>query len=347
VNRHIRRCGAVLGVVALAAGIAGCRYTGFNDGPSKATAATAVDWLVTQQQADGGFEVAGFAGFETPDAILAIADDAQQQYFWDATQARNAVLATIENGNNPLHAVDDFVDGTINAGQAAKVIVLVAKPLGLSVTNFNPDGDAARNLAAAVNAGALGNGSYGAFNATLYAALAKKLVDGAVPANTVAFIRAAQEASGGWDFNGDPAGNQADVDTTGLAVAALASAGVAPNDTDLRQGLAYLANNQQASGAWQAFGSNDPNSTSTAVFGIVAAGFDPTIPCWRNTAVPGLAGQPYASPISWLRTRQHADGHIISPNDQFGVNTFATSQSVQALRRGWMPIFGIDAQTCP
>jgi hypothetical protein len=329
-----------------AVAVGACRYTGFNDNPSKAVAAGAVDWLLTQQESDGGFEVANFAGFETPDAILAIADDAQQQYGWSATQARNAVLGATENGNSPLHFMDDFLVGTLSAGDAAKAIVLVAQPLGLSVTNFDPDGDGGRNLIGAVNAGAQSNGSYGAFNATLYAALAKKLVNGSVPTNTVAYIRNAQEAAGGWDFNGDPGGNDADVDTTALAVQALAVSGVAANDTDLRQGLAYLANLQRPNGAFQAFGNNDPNSTSMAIFAIVAAGFDPTVPCWRDTVVPAKEGDPYGSPVAWLRTQQHATGRIISPNDGFGVNTLATTQSVQALRRGWLPVYGVAPQVC-
>ena len=111
----------------------------FNDTPSKSTASTATAWLLTQQQTDGGFEVAGSPGFETPDAILAIAENAQQQYGWDKTQAKNAVLARVKNGHTPLHAIDDFVDGPgLDAGLAAKIIVLVAQPLGLSRDTVRP-----------------------------------------------------------------------------------------------------------------------------------------------------------------------------------------------------------------
>jgi hypothetical protein len=346
-----KRAGVAVGVVVFAVGLSACRYTGFNNGPAKATGASAVNWLRTQQLSDGGFEVAGFPGFETPDAILAIAENAQQQASWSTSQARAAVQATVKNGHSPLHSIDDFVDGSINAGQAAKVIVLVAKPLGLSVTNFNPDGDTARNLIGVVNAGAQSNGSYGAFNATLFAALAKKLVDGAVPAKTVSFIRAAQEPFGGWDFNGDPTGTDADIDTTSIALTALAAAGVQGNDSDLRAGLAFLANAQRSTGAFQSFGSDDPNSTSSAVFGIVASGFDPTTSCWRDVAAPGLKGKPYTSPIAWLRTQQVTTGtdagRIKSPNDQFGINTFATSQTVQALRYAWIPVAPLPPQPCP
>jgi Prenyltransferase and squalene oxidase repeat len=340
--------GALAVAVAATAILSGCHYNGFNDPPARAAAGAANAWLLSKQQPDGGFELAGFPGFETSDAILAVAENAQTAETWNSTQARNAVANVVRSGKTPLNAIDDFADGTLNAGQAAKLIVLVAKPLGYSATAFNPDNDAtSRNLVSVMNAGVQPNGSYGAFNATLYAAIAQKIVTNTVPANTVTLIRGAQEASGGWDFAGTAAGSDADVDTTSLALQALAAAGVAGTDTDLHQGLVYLANQYKTNGAFQSFGSDDPNSTSTAVLGITAAGYDPSVACWRNQSAPGLSGQAYTSPSNWLRTQQAADGHIISPNDGFGLNTFATSQSVQALRRGFLPAYAVANQSCP
>jgi hypothetical protein len=355
VNRRTKRFGAAIGVVVLAVVLSACRYTGFNDGAARFQGAAAVGWLVKQQQAGGGFETAGFAGFETPDAILAIAENAQQQAGWNASQALAAVQAVKKNGNSPLHNIDDLVDGSISAGQAAKIIVLVAKPLGLSVTSFNPDGDGAKNLIATVNAGAQPNGSYGSFNDTLYAAMAKKLVNGSVPANTVALIRGAQQLFGGWDFSGNPNAGSVDVDTTGVALVALAAAGVPGNDPDLRQGLRFLANVQHANGSFPDFnGDDNPNSTASALFGIVAAGFDPTSSCWRNLVEPNLLGHPYGSPVAWLRTQQVTNpnaadvGRIKSPFDAPGsINTFATSQTVQAFRYAWMPPSPLTNQSCP
>ena len=46
-----------------------------------------VAWLATRQQANGGFEVAGFDGFENPDAILAIAANAQTTATWSTSEA--------------------------------------------------------------------------------------------------------------------------------------------------------------------------------------------------------------------------------------------------------------------
>jgi hypothetical protein len=346
-RRH-RRSRVIIGAVCAVLFLGAFRFSGFNDPQSRAVAAKATTWLDGEQQPDGGFEVAGFAGFETPDAVLAIAENAQTTKKWSTARALAAVQAVKTNGHSALHALDILSNSGIDAGQAAKLVVLDAKPIGLSPTSFNPDGHGKSvNLKAVITAGAKPDGSYGTLNATLYAAIALRLLTGGVPAKTVANIRAAQETGGGWDFSGDPKSTNVDIDTTGLAIQALAAADVALTDSNLRAGLAFLAAQQQSSGAWQSFGSDDPNSTSVAVLGITAAGFDPTKPCWRDVVDPGLAGDPYASPIVWVRSQQQADGHIASPNDSFGVNTFATSQSIQALRRGWVPVKPLARQACP
>ncbi len=328
-----------------------CRYTGYGDVGSQTATTKAVTWLKTQQQSDGGFEVAGFAGFETPDAVQAIANGAQISATWNPTLARNAVLATLKNGKNPLDALDNFADATgpnaIDAGQAAKLIVLVAQPLGLSPTAFDPQADGAKNLVATLDAGLLPNGSYGLFNATLYGAIAKAALNSAPSAATTAYIRNAQQANGGWSYTGSPSGADVDIDTTALAIQALVAARVAPTDPDLVQGLIFLAATHRADGAWQSFGSDDPNSTASAALAISAAGFDVNTVCWRNTVAPIISGVPYANPLAWLRSQQAANGHITSANDAFPpVNTFATSQTVEALGRYWLPIAPLSSRAC-
>ena len=345
-RRH-RRSRALIGALCAVLFLGAFRFSGFNDPKSRATAAAATKWLDTEQQPDGGFEVAGFPGFETPDAVLAIAENAQTTNKWSTATALAAVSAVKKDGHSALAALDTFSGSGLDAGQAAKLVVLDAKPLGLSPTHFNPNGGGGSvNLKALILAGAKPDGSYGTFNATLYAAIALRLLTGAVPAKTVANIRAAQEASGGWDFSGDPKSTNVDIDTTALAIQALAAANVALNDSGLRVGLKFLAAQQRTSGAWQSFGSDDPNSTSVAILAITASGFDPTKPCWRDVVDPALTG-PYASPIVWIRSQQQPDGHIASPNDSFGVNTFASSQSIQALRREWVPVKPLARQACP
>lgn len=342
-----RRRRAVLGALALALVLPACKISGFYDPAAKSTAAEAAAWLATQQQSDGSFEVAQFPGFETPDAILAIAEHAQEQVEWNTGQARRAVRALSRNGRTPLDVIDDFAEGPISAAQAAKVIVLVAKPLGYSPAAFDPQGDGVTNLLAIVNAGRQPDGSYGAFNGTLYAALARKLTNSVIHDTTLSLIRSGQHADGGWNYAGDLSSIDTDVDTTALAVQVLIAAGAEPSDPAVQGGIRFLAERVGANGAWQAFGADDPNSTSAALLAVTAAGYDVNRSCWRDTFAPARAGTAYASPVEWLETQQQPDGRIASPNDAFPpINTIATSQSIQALRRGWLPIVFHDVQPC-
>src|SRR4051794_21879806 len=134
-----KRLAVAVGALTLLPALVGFRYPGFNDTPGRATAAAATSYLKSQQLTDGSFERAGFPGFETPDAVLAIAENSQLSSQWNRVQARAAVTATTKNGVSVMHAVDDLADSGITGGQAAKLIVLVAKPLGLLVTKFDPD----------------------------------------------------------------------------------------------------------------------------------------------------------------------------------------------------------------
>ena len=121
---HRFRIRAGLGALALVVAATGCKYTGFPDAGITSTTQKARNWLVTKQLAGGGFEVGGFNGFETPDAIRALAEAAQQQVAWNTAQARAAVRAVTIGGTSALDWADDFADGPINAGQAAKLVVL-------------------------------------------------------------------------------------------------------------------------------------------------------------------------------------------------------------------------------
>lgn len=302
-------------------------------------------WLLTQQQADGGFEVAGFAGFETPDAIWALAAAAQTGPTWDAPAALAAVTGVESSASNdPLHAIDDLIDGEADpasaaaGARAAKIISLVVAPLGLDPHDVDPDGDSEDpvDLVARMDLHRQGDDSYdfGAqFNGVLFSAIALHLVGEDVPEGLLGQIEGGQRADGSWDYTGSPtAGPGDDIDTTAVAIIALTSAGRTTDDAPLGDAVAWLASQQQASGAWPAFGADDPNSTAIASIALSDAHVDLTDPSWR---VPfgGTGGA--ASPYAWLRAQQADDGHLGSPNDSWGVNTFATSQGIEALARQW------------
>jgi hypothetical protein len=340
------------GLVALACVLASVLVLGSAsagaDPDSQTAVNAAVDWLKTQQHPDGGFDVAGSLGFATPDAVLVLAEAGQTGSTWSTSEGLAAVQAVKVNGHTGLHVLDDLADSHPDPGKAAQLIVLDVVPLGLDPAHFDPDGDGSSDLVAILDAGAAADGSYGTFNHTLYAALAKWLVAGSVPASTVAFIRSHQQANGGWGFAGDPAGTDVDPDTTGLAMQALVASGADPaSDASLSRAVAFLADQHGADGSWKSpFDNGNPNSTALAALAVGAAGYDPAAPCWRDTFAPAKAGTPYTDPSAYLRAQQAADGHVASPSDSFGLNTFGTTQAVEALLASWLPVARAPAVTC-
>ncbi len=303
---------------------------------------------------------AGFPGFETPDAILAIAEAAQTGPTWSTAEALAAIEALEYGGSGgptPLDAIDDWITAGVNPGEAAKIVLLVAAPLGLDPEHF---GASDTDLAAIMYPSGCASppdtsGIF--FYESMFLALGGEVVCGAPDPAIVADIRAKQRPSGGWNFNGslvpvDPPDpfdiNNPDVDATSIAMEALIAGGAAWNDPAIVAGLGYLATQHTAAGAFLAFGSEDPNATSVAMLAISAAGFDPSSSCWRDTAVPADAGDPYAAPNAWIRSTQEPDGRIPSPNDAFlAINTLASSQSVQGLLLSWFPIArATGAPTC-
>lgn len=323
--------------------------------PPAATAAPAPDPVVTratahlrsQQQADASFEVAQFPGFETPDAVFALAAAAQTGPGWDAAAARGAVTTLVKGGKTPLDVLDDLIDAdadpTSNAAgaRAAKVAALVAQPLGIPSTDFDPSNDSADavDLIGRANVHRAPNGTYdfGAqFNGLLYAALALAGHGDPVPAALVGQIVAAQNDDGSWDYTGVAKATSDDIDTTALALLALEAAGRKVGDATVKDGVTYLARRQMPSGAWQAFGNDDPNATAVAALALSALRLDVRTSSWINGLDVVRIAVPFSNPYTWLASQQDAaTGRIKSPNDGSGINTFPTSQSVQALSRQW------------
>jgi hypothetical protein len=313
--------------------------------PVAAAADRAADWLESQQQPDGGFELAGFPGFETSDAVLAIAMAAQTGAAWSTSEALAAIEALAyggPGGPTPIDALDAWVTGGINAGEAAKLMLLVIEPLGLDPGDFGPSHTDVFSILYPSGTCAGGpdlSGTY--FYEKLSLGLATKLLCGAVDPAVVSLVRAAQRPDGAWNNLGDPTlttdlGDE--VDVTSIATQVLIASGAAWDDPAVLRALGYLATMQDPTGAFRSYGEADPNATAMAMLVITAAGFDPTVSCWRDTAVPARAGTPYGDPEAWSLGRQQPDGRVVSPNDGYGVNSFPTSQSVEGWLRTWVPI---------
>jgi hypothetical protein len=312
------------------------------ESPSSPTSTDAIAWLLAQQESDGGFEISNFQGFETPDAILAIAEGAQTTSTWSTTEAFNAVSNTKYNGNGdtPLDAIDDWIakPGGVNPGEAAKIIVLVAAPLGLDPTDFGAGNTDLAKIVYPSGCGAAPDTANIFFNEVILVALGGDVLCGTPDADVLAQILAGQRSDGGWNFLGSPDDQpfpaDSDVDTTTSALVALLAGGAAWNDSAVLDGLQFLSDQYEpTTGAFKGFGFDDPNATATSMFAITAAGFDPSSSCWRVTVDPSTAAEQYLDPAGYLRSLQDQDGEIVGPIP----NTFATTQSVEALLLSWWP----------
>ena len=282
--------------------------------------------------------------------VLAIAEAAQTPGApWDAAVALSAVTA-IENGGglNPLDALDDWADSPVNAGEAGKLIVLVIEPLGLDPERLRPVGRQRRPrwispsywILTAARATRRPTASSARPSSARWpsSCCAARPTRPRSPRSATANAPMADGTSSA-DADDDPFPADSDVDTTALAVQALVAGGATWTDPAIPAALKFIASKIAPSGGFVGFVDPDPNATASAMVAITAAGFDPAVSCWRDSADPTTAGTAYIDPSAWLRSQQQPDGRIASPNDAFPpINTFATSQSVQALLLSWWPM---------
>jgi hypothetical protein len=355
--RHVRPAAKFVALASLLAVLVGGALSASAVDP--AVTQNAVTYLDSQQisgttpatTGSGAWDSSPSFEFVTSEAVLAIGEGAQTGAAWSTSAALTAVKNTTNaDGTSPMPFLDLVAGGSPSPGKAAKLILLVAKPLGFDPTSFDPAGDGSPvDLVDKMGSGNA-DGSFGppgAFNQTLFAALAKKLVDGSAPAATISYIRSKQKPSnGGWAFDADTGTTtEADVDTTSFAIQALIAGGVAPTDPAVQNGLGFTASQQNADGSWSAFGNVSSESTSRAILAIASAGYDPNSSCWRDTVLPALAGSPYGSPDNALVGLQAGNGSIAGPGSFSPA--FSTAQAVQGLERQWLPVTTAAPQTCP
>lgn len=311
----------------------------------ESSAQSAANWLRLQQLADGSFELADFPGFETPDAILALAEAAQTTSTWSTAEARAGVESAAICGVTALDWIDDFAEAGLEASDAARMVTFVAKPLGISTTQFDPGNDGnGIDLEGIILSAEKHGGSYGTFDGTLGVAIALRLMDKPVSAETVPFIRAGQHTDGSWDYTGDlSTETPSDINTTALAIIALVAAGADRDDAALRNALGYLASQQQSDGGFrEAFNGDEvtnPNATALAILAITAAGWDPDDDLWRAAGLTSYApvvNAAYISPRDALRATQTGDGNYASPYDIYGLNTFATTGGIHGMLANWI-----------
>ena len=273
----------------------------------------ALDWLVSQQNADGGFS-SGFSPESsvsaTAEAVVAFAAGGQ-----DAGAVRSA------DGASPL----DYLHRQISAGQVEGIGVVAKVVLALLAAGQNPSGFAGQDLVGQLEAAYdPESGSYGSslFDQALVV-LALANAGRAVPTGAVDYLVRYQTTDGAWSFMGDTAALSGDTNTTALVVQAMVAAG---RKDEVGRGLAYLQRVQNLDAGWpyqnpSPYGTEtDANSTALVLQTIYAVGQEP-----GDWYING------ADPLGTLLALQNASGSFSYQASFPDDNALATLQAIPAV----------------
>lgn len=280
-----------------------------------------LDWVAGQQQANGSF--AGFNPGATIDAVLAIALAGQDPN--DFAVGSNTPMTYLA-AQAPTYAAQ-------GASAAGKLT------LGAVAGGANPRSFGGVDLIAAIQGfyqpatGQYGGGSV--WDQSL-ALLGLAAVRQPIPAAAVQRLIDIDADGGGWGFSANASG--ADVDSTGLALQALAAARVSLDSAAVQAGLAFLRGAQNEDGGFPGFGGDtDPASTGLALQGLAAYGQNPRSLAWTTTVSGGSASAlTLHTPVDALLALQSPAGGFpgfSGPNDPF-----STYQALAGLSGRPLPI---------
>ena len=140
------------------------------------------------------------------------------------------------------------------------------------------------------------------------------------------YLTSIHATGGGWGFTASAAA--ADPDSTGLALQALAAAGVSRANPAIGGAFGYLHQAQNPDGGFPGYGgTTDAGSTGLALQGLAAYGENPRSLSWTRTITDGSASRlTLHTPIDALLALQSPQGGFAGysgPNDPF-----ATYQAV-------------------
>lgn len=268
----------------------------------------ALDWLLTQQQADGGL-TNGFAeGSDlgaTVETVLASVSAGGNPAAWD---------------NSPLAYLEAQAATAEDAASLSRLI-FAAHALGQAPTAFGGVDLVAGLLATQDSATAqFGDSLY----AHAYAMLALHAAGAEIPADAVQLLLDQQQENGAWAMFGGFEADTADTNTTALAAQAL----VAVGETDAaRAALPYFRAMQNADGGfpWQKpseYGT-DTDANSTAVVAQALTALGEALDDW---AVDGNTPRDALLAL-WDESTGAYNWQAAMP----GANVLATAQAVQAL----------------
>ncbi len=288
----------------------------------------ALDYLKTQQNADGGFG----SGFSPESTVGSTADVVL------AIVAAGGDLAAFDRaGETPITYLEANASSATTGGDLSKLI-LAAIAVGENPREFGGV-DLVAKLEDMVAADGKIGGETDTFVAHTLAVLALASAERPIPDAAVDYIQVAQQENGGWAWDGSSA-TAADTNTTAFAVQALVAAGEAADSDAVTQAIAYYKDIQNMDGGWpyqspSDFGTaTDANSTAVTIQAIIAAGQDPSAGDW--TTAEGN------TPLSALEALQNESGafawQAAIPDD----NLLATVQALPALAGKAFPLATMD-----
>jgi hypothetical protein len=277
----------------------------------------AVAWLRGAQNEDGGYgEKVG-------------AESGQSMTGWAMLGLEAAGVNPQEvisgKGVSPVEYLEKEVSTVQSPGDLARTI------LALEGAGVEPREFGGRNLVAALLAKRRPDGSYEDWpNSTAYAVIALRSAGVANVADSVEWLREAQNEDGGW---GDVIGSPSNADGTGAVLQALS-----PSSKAAQRGVGYLRQMQQPGGGYRLGGNGALNTQSTAwaVEGLLAAGADPA---------QFIRGG--KSAYGYLEDNQAGDGHYrySSKSDQTPV--WVTGQVMVAASEKHLPLEAVPLAPTP
>ncbi len=297
--------------------------------PARGLAALrALEWLKTQQNADGSFG----GGAVTADAVFAIARSGQNPdgAYWT------------ENGHSALEALQsitsDYTGGSNPAGRLSKVIRAVQAAQEVGVGWADPTNFAGENLVSQLLL--TYNSGTGRYHPTkLYshdlAILALTEVGQSIPAQAVTAIEEDQKANGGWGWAWGT--STPDADATGQTMQALTAAG-GPGSPDVFANAAdFLQDLQFADGGFPDLATRpetNSNSTALAIQGLLAIGRYRDAPLLLSTGKGGVFS-------SWdaLLAFQEQSGRFAFSSTSPESRLLATLDAVPVLVSGYYPAY--------
>ena len=311
-------CGALTLTIALLviATAAGCAPKEAATSAERAAASKALDWLRTQQQEDGSFNIGfGHPAGVTCDAVLAIVANGGDPATWRTANGKPSVVDYLA-ASAKEYATD--------AATTGKLIVTIAAA-GLKPKDFG-----GKDWVALLQSFSDGKGTYdpGAVGQA-WAIMALKAAGEKVPTEALTVLKSYQLETGAWNSAFGP-----DNDTVAYVLQALIAGGEAKTSATIQKALAYFETQQNDDGGFPAIKPSEwgtdtnANSTASVIMGLVAVGEKPAAGKWIKSG---------NTPMSALLKLQTADGKIeFQPN--VGSPVMATVQAIPAILSKTLPM---------